>query len=83
MAGSMNRQTFPREARLVRRGEFDAVYRGGKRLSSSHLTCFVRANERDASRFGFSIKKGLGSAVVRNRKTGQYEAYTLSISCSQ
>jgi len=58
---------FPREVRLVRRGEFDAVYRAGKRRSSSHFTVFFRANELPQSRFGFSIKKALGGAVVRNR----------------
>jgi len=58
---------FPREARLVRRGEFDAVYRAGKRRSSSHFTVFFRANQLPHSRFGFSIKKELGGAVVRNR----------------
>ena len=51
----------------MRRGSFDAVYRAGKRLSSSHFTVFVRPNELDLSRFGFSIKKALGGAVVRNR----------------
>jgi len=61
------RLTFPREARLVRRGEFDAVYRAGKRRSSSHFTVFFRANESPQSRFGVSIKKALGGAVVRNR----------------
>jgi ribonuclease P protein component len=59
--------TFPREARLVRKAEFDAVYRAGKRRSSSHFTVFFRANEQPQSRFGFSIKKALGGAVVRNR----------------
>ncbi|HXM93211.1 MAG TPA: ribonuclease P protein component [Candidatus Dormibacteraeota bacterium] len=58
---------FPRGARLVRRGEFDAVYRAGKRRSSSHFTVFFRANQLPQSRFGFSIKKTLGGAVVRNR----------------
>ena len=61
------RLTFPREARLVRRGEFDAVYRAGKRRSSSHFTVFFRANALPQSRFGVSIKKALGGAVVRNR----------------
>ena len=51
----------------MRRGEFDAVYRTGKRRSSSHFTVFFRANELLQSRFGFSIKKALGGAVVRNR----------------
>ena len=59
--------TFPREARLVRRGEFDAVYRAGKRLPTAHFTVFVRSNELALSRFGFSIKKAVGGAVVRNR----------------
>ena len=59
--------TFLREARLVRKSEFDAVYRAGKRRSSSHFTVFFRANEQPQSRFGFSIKKTLGGAVVRNR----------------
>ena len=60
-------RSFPREARLVRRGSFDAVYRAGKRFSTTHFTVFVRANGLPLSRFGFSIKKALGGAVVRNR----------------
>jgi ribonuclease P protein component len=51
----------------VRKGEFDAVYRTGKRRSSSHFTVFFRVNQLPWSRFGFSIKKALGGAVVRNR----------------
>ena len=43
------------------------MYRAGKRLASSHFTVFVRSNELTLSRFGFSIKKALGGAVVRNR----------------
>jgi ribonuclease P protein component len=51
----------------VRRGDFDAVYRAGKRRSSSYFTVFFRANELPQSRFGFSIKKARGGAAVRNR----------------
>ncbi len=51
----------------MQRGAFDAVYRAGKRRSSSHFTVFFRANELPQSRFGFSIKKTAGGAVVRNR----------------
>src|SRR5262249_45610908 len=61
------RLEFQREARLVRREEFDAVYRAGIRRSSFHFTVFFRANQLPQSRFGFSIKKALGGAVVRNR----------------
>ncbi len=65
--GQSGGRTFPREARLVGRGDFDAVYRTGRRFSSSHFTVFVRRNELALNRFGFSIKKALGGAVVRNR----------------
>ena len=60
-------QEYPRDARLVQKAQFDAVYRSGKRRSSSHFTAFLKANSLPQSRFGFSIKKALGSAVVRNR----------------
>lgn len=58
---------IPRAARLVRRGEYDAVYREGRRRSSREFTIFIRPNGLDISRFGWSIKKALGSAVRRNR----------------
>lgn len=67
-SGSVTRGLkFSREARLVRTGDFDAVYRAGKRRSSPHFTVFFRPNELPQSRVGFSIKKALGNAVVRNR----------------
>lgn len=43
------------------------MYRSGKRRTSSHFTVFLKANELPESRFGFSIKKAMGGAVVRNR----------------
>ena len=51
----------------MRKADFDAVYRNGKRRSSSYFTVFLKANELAQSRFGFSIKRALGGAVVRNR----------------
>ena len=64
---SKSGQKYPREARLVAKAQFDAVYRAGKRRTSSHFTAFALANNLPHSRFGFSIKKALGGAVVRNR----------------
>ena len=51
----------------MRKGDFDAVYRAAKRRSNPYFTIFYRANQLPQSRYGFSIKKALGSAVVRNR----------------
>jgi ribonuclease P protein component len=52
---------------LVRRVEYDAVYKVGRRRSGREFTIFVRPNGLDISRFGWSIKKALGTAVRRNR----------------
>jgi ribonuclease P protein component len=61
------RLDFPRAFRLMRRAEYDAVYREGRRRSSREFTLFLRPNGLDSSRFGWSIKKALGNAVRRNR----------------
>jgi ribonuclease P protein component len=52
---------------LVRRVEYDAVYREGRRRSSREFAVFLRPNGMELSRFGWSIKKALGNAVKRNR----------------
>ncbi|MGA7621989.1 MAG: ribonuclease P protein component [Candidatus Acidiferrales bacterium] len=62
-----SRLNLPRETRLLRRSEYDAVYREGGRRSSREFTVFLRPNGLDFSRFGWSIKKALGNAVRRNR----------------
>jgi ribonuclease P protein component len=51
----------------VRRSEYDAVYREGRRRTSREFTVFLRPNGLAISRFGWSIKKALGNAVRRNR----------------
>jgi ribonuclease P protein component len=66
-ASDRPRQDYPRANRLVRRAEFDAVYREGRRRSSQSFVVFFRPNGREFSRFGMSVKKALGVAVVRNR----------------
>ncbi len=53
--------------RLTRRAEFDAVYRNGRRRSSRQFTVFFAANGLSESRFGMSVGRALGGAVVRNR----------------
>lgn len=54
-------------ARLTNRGEFDAVYRNGRRRSSRLFTVFFAPNGLAESRFGMSVGRALGGAVVRNR----------------
>lgn len=61
------KQNLPREWRLLRRSEYDAVYREGRRRSSAAFVIFSRRNSLPRDRFGMSVKKALGNAVVRNR----------------
>ncbi len=58
---------WPRSVRLVRRSDFDAVYRQGRRRAAARFAIFCRPNGLAASRFGMSIRKALGAAAVRNR----------------
>lgn len=66
-AGDPARLDFPRSCRLLRRAEYDAVYREGRRRASREFTVFLRSNGLEFSRFGWSVKKALGTAVRRNR----------------
>jgi ribonuclease P protein component len=66
-ASDLPRLNLPRNCRLVRRSEYDVVYREGRRRTSREFTIFLRPNGLEVSRFGWSIKKALGNAVRRNR----------------
>jgi len=66
-ASDIPRLNLPRNCRLVRRSEYDLVYREGRRRTSREFTIFLRPNGLEISRFGWSIKKALGNAVWRNR----------------
>jgi ribonuclease P protein component len=58
---------IPRACRLLRRAEYDTVYHQGRRRTAREFTIFLRPNGLHLSRFGWSIKKALGTAVRRNR----------------
>lgn len=60
-------QAFPKNARLLRRGEFRRVYDEGTRRSASLCTLFLRPNGLPQSRLGITAPTRLGNAVLRNR----------------
>lgn len=61
-------QSFPREARLLKHADFQAVYKNGRKHFSGNMMAFYRQTDRDAgARVGFTVGKVLGGAVVRNR----------------
>jgi ribonuclease P protein component len=62
------RMKFPRSLRLNRRGDFEKVYKLGRRYFAAHLTVFYLGRERgDGLRVGFRVGRVLGDAVERNR----------------
>jgi len=52
---------------LTKRAQYLSVYKSGKAWVNSLLVMKVLPNERDCSRYGFSVTKHIGKAVVRNR----------------
>jgi ribonuclease P protein component len=55
-----------RQLRLTRPQDFSSVYRKGTSRSSNLLVLRALPNGLPVSRFGFSVSKRVGGAVVRN-----------------
>ena len=56
-----------RELRLTRKADFDTVIALGRRWGSQFLNLRTVPNGLEFYRFGFSVSKAVGNAVVRNR----------------
>ncbi|MCL5283808.1 MAG: ribonuclease P protein component [Armatimonadetes bacterium] len=56
-----------KEFRLRRRGDFKRVYAQGSSVVTQWLVIYALLRNEGSPRFGFSISKRLGKAVVRNR----------------
>ncbi|MBT9582472.1 ribonuclease P protein component [bacterium] len=52
---------------LRRNWEFQQVFRVGKSLPGREIVMYALRTKRKVARFGFSISKKVGCAVVRNR----------------
>jgi|SRR5581483_2719918 len=59
--------SFPKSARLLRRREFVALQRDGRRRHTTHLVFIRRPTSQSRSRIGLTVSKRVGNAVVRNR----------------
>ena len=59
--------SFPRERRLRKKKDFDAMFCGTFRASADGLTLRFKKNGLDCSRMGSMIGKKSGNAVERNR----------------
>ncbi len=59
-------QSFSKEDRLLRRAEYLAATRKGRRYSTRYFLVFLRSNRKDRSRLGIVVSKKVGQAVKRN-----------------
>lgn len=71
---------LPKENRLRKRSEFQAVYKKGKRIQGRFMTAFIMPSETSFQRIGITAsKKAIGNAVKRNRSRRLLrEAFRLS-----
>jgi ribonuclease P protein component len=60
-------EKFPRAVRIVRSSDYQAIYKTGFKIHSSHFVLFSRGNTLGHSRLGITASRKVGGAVVRNR----------------
>ena len=66
--------------KLRKNMEFKKVYSGGKNFWNRNLILYIRKNKLEESRFGVTITKKIGNAVVRNKiKRRIREIYRLNM----
>jgi ribonuclease P protein component len=61
------RYTWPRRCRLSGRKAFAAVYAAGVKQGRGPLILYSARNEFDYCRWGLSVSRRVGAAVMRNR----------------
>jgi len=61
-------ERFPRDRRLLSKAQFDAVFRGGRKVVRPSLILFLLARDsaEQHSRIGLAVSRKVGNAVVRN-----------------
>ncbi|MHB9033790.1 MAG: ribonuclease P protein component [Anaerolineae bacterium] len=58
---------LPKQYRITRADDFKRIHSQGRSWSNSKLVLVQLGNGLSVSRFGFSVSRKIGSAVVRNR----------------
>ncbi|MFP4446661.1 MAG: ribonuclease P protein component [Desulfosudaceae bacterium] len=59
--------SFTKNDRLLKRSEFAAVSRQGKKISGPFFVARIRKSSQPHSRLGLTVSKKVGKAVQRNR----------------
>ena len=63
----MSEYGYPKEERLLKRGDYLSLSRDGARCHKKHFLCIYKKRGGARSRLGVTVSKKVGSAVTRNR----------------
>ena len=58
---------FCKEEHIKRPGDFQKLFKTGKRVSIAGAKLFYMLNDRNINRIGFPLPRGYGNAVERNK----------------
>ena len=58
---------FPRDERLVRRRDYETLYREGRKSVGRAFVLYVVRRDGQGRKAGFTVSRRVGKAVVRNR----------------
>ncbi|TWT78092.1 Ribonuclease P protein component [Posidoniimonas polymericola] len=62
-----HRLTFPKESRLLKSSDFDAVFAARQSVADQTLVLYGLANADGRPRLGLVVSRKVGNAVARNR----------------
>ncbi len=65
--GDISRFTFPRSHRLLKRGDFLRLSRGGRRIQNTNFILCYAPGKSSTVRLGVTVTRKVGGAVKRNR----------------
>ena len=55
------------DCKIKKNAEYRAVYGNGKSAANRHLVVYIKENGLGANRFGITVSRKVGKAVVRNK----------------
>jgi ribonuclease P protein component len=66
-SSSLSGRSMLKKGHLTQPTQFDLVYKEGSTQTDRYLVLKIRRNQLEFTRFGVSVSKRIGNAVVRNR----------------
>jgi ribonuclease P protein component len=63
----LTRKTFTKDDRLLKRSEFQRLFKSGKRIQNRLFIVYINRNDLKRCRLGLTVTRKVGKAVTRNR----------------